>query len=141
VSADHTPHISREHAIQMLRDIRDDHLSDGGLDYGFFSRALDALIQHDGITADQLQARIDSLEEQFEALRPYVQHRSTCILNVSQSVLREKSWCDCGLTALLDGSSPATTSSGEVLGTETPEAARSASPETSSPAISPKEER
>lgn len=37
----------------------------------------------------------------LEALRPYVQHRSTCILNISQSPLREASWCDCGLTELL----------------------------------------
>lgn len=46
---------------------------------------------------------LEGIGEQLEALRPYVQHRSTCILNVSQSVLREASWCDCGLTEVLNG--------------------------------------
>lgn len=57
-------------------------------------------------TANEAYMLASDLFEQLEALHPYVQHRSTCILNVSQSVLRKGDWCDCGLREVL-GSNPA----------------------------------
>lgn len=46
--------------------------------------------------------KLDGATGREKELRPYVQHKATCILNVSRSPLRESSWCDCGLTERID---------------------------------------
>lgn len=104
---------------------------------------------------DKAKARVIDLEEQLEAARREISHWESyhgATTKLLREQLRSLHEAAAGaLTALQQAghestfpaealleralaSSPATTSSGEVLGTETPEAAGSASPETSSPA-------
>jgi hypothetical protein len=57
------------------------------------------VLLRDEVNMERKRAR--DFAEEAERLRPYVQHKTKCILNISRSPLRETSWCDCGLTEAL----------------------------------------